>query len=201
MNIFQRGAVAFIWIVLRFLYRIDIKHIDRIPEKSAILAPNHVSFIDAALIAAHVRRPVHFAMHWRIYKWFKWIVRPMGAFPIASKEENAQIYQEAFQHMRWALIKGDLVCIFPEGMLTLDGELNPFRNGVLKLLDLYPTLTVPIALKGLWGTYFSRAKPGWFKLPVRWMSKITMEVGEPLTKVQVEKRLEPAVRKMIGDDR
>lgn len=197
MNIFQHATTAFIWIVLRFLYRIDVLHLDRIPKHGAILAPNHVSFIDAVLISAHVRRPVAFAMYWKIYNKLSWIVRPLGAFPIASKSENPQVYELAFYHMANELRSGNLVCIFPEGMLTTDGELNEFRNGILKLLKLHPVETVPIALKGLWGTYFSKKKRGIFKLPDRWMSKIVMEVGYPLPPNDIVE-LEPQIRKMLS---
>jgi 1-acyl-sn-glycerol-3-phosphate acyltransferase len=189
---------AFLWCLLRLLYRIKVTGTQNIPARGGILAPNHVTFLDAILVAAHVRRPLKFAMYWKIYNRVAWIVRPFGAIPIAPKSENPEIYENFFKEMRCHLIGGGLVCIFPEGKLTTDGSLNEFRAGILKLLAAYPTITVPVALNGLWGTYFSKQNPKLIKWPSRWMSKIEMTFGEPLSKVEVEDGLlEKSVRKMV----
>lgn len=196
MNLYQRFIRATVWVVLRFIYRIEVRHVNRIPRRAAVLAPNHVTFLDAVLIAAHLRRPVAFAMYWKIYNRTAWLVKPLGAFPIAGKDENREIYDAAFRHMHNTLFAGDLVCIFPEGMLTLDGELNPFKGGIQKLVARQPEPVVPVALKGLWGTLFSKYKRGG-KLPDRWMSKISMDFGQPIAPADVGAKLEPTVRKML----
>ena len=54
------------------------------------------------------------------------------------------------------LDEGDLLCIFPEGGITRDGELGEFKGGVMKLLETHPVPVVPLALQNLWGSYFSR---------------------------------------------
>ena len=171
---------AFIWVLLRFLYQVRVRHADRIPDGAAVLVPNHVSMIDAGLIAAHVKRRVHYAMHWKIYRALKWLVAPLGAFPIASRDEDPAMYEESFARIAAILDKGELLCIFPEGQLTLDGEVVPFRKGLLKILERNPVPVVPIGLRGLWGSYFSRKKSGLLKWPVHYMAPIEMVVGEPL---------------------
>ncbi len=126
-------------------------------------------------------------MYWKLYRIFGFIVAPMGAFPIAGKSENAAIFDAAFDTMSRTLEEGGIVCIFPEGMLTLDGEMNRFRLGIMKVLERNPVPIIPVALCGLWGSYFSKKKPGVFKLPDHFMAEITMLVGPPLppdTKVQ-----------------
>ena len=181
MNIFQATVKAWVWAFLRFLYRVRVRGTKNLPrEGAAILVPNHVTFLDAMLIAAHVERPVRYAMYWKIFNKLKWIVAPMGAFPIASKEENQIVYDSAFQTMRDTLASGGLLCIFPEGKLTTDGRMNEFRPGILKLLESQPVPVIPVGLGGLWGSYFSRKKKGLFKLPEHWMAKITMVVGTPM---------------------
>lgn len=194
-----RHAVrALFWTILRFIYRIDIHRSKYIPKTgAAVLAPNHVSYIDAILISSHIRRPVRFAMHWKIYKGLKWLVAPMGAFPIASKEENEAIYNRAFEIMAETLEAGKLVCIFPEGMLTRNGNMNPFRNGILKIIERNPVPVIPIALTGLWGSYFSRKKDGVFKLPDHFMAKIRMIVGRPMEPPVEIGLLEKEVRDLI----
>lgn len=171
---------AFVWIVLRFIYRIDVQGLNRIPDGPAVLTPNHVSYIDAALVSAHIPRRITFVMYWKIYNRFRWIVAPLGAIPIASKTENEIVYRDAFRLMGEALERGELVCLFPEGMLTRDGEMNQFQRGLKKLLAAHPVPVVPIGLTGLYGTYFSRKYDGVFHLPDRWMSKIKMRVGKPV---------------------
>lgn len=173
----MRSFKALVWLLLRLLYRIRVTGLRNLPEGAALLTPNHVSYIDAALIAAHINRPVHYAMYWKIHKRLKWIVAPLGAFPIAPKDESPEIYERAFDRIEEALLAGELVCIFPEGMLTRTGQMNEFRNGVKKIVARNSVPIVPVALAGLWGTYFSRKKSGIFKLPDRWMSKITMTIG------------------------
>lgn len=178
MNLFQRGIKASVWVGLRFLYRVRVRQGQNIPKTGpAILIPNHVSFIDAVLIAAHVNRPVRYAMHWKIYEKCKWIVAPMGAFPIAGKD-NPEVYAKAFEIMDATLADGGLLCIFPEGMITTTGEMNPFRNGILKLLRRNPVPVIPVGIRGLWGSYFSKKKKGVFKLPDHWGAKIEMVVGD-----------------------
>ena len=181
MNPIQHFIKAFLWCLLRVLYRVHVRHADRIPRTgAAILTPNHIAAIDAGLIAAHVSRPVRYAMYWKIYNRLSWIVKPLGAFPIASIEESPEIYKRAFEIIAETLDNGGLLCIFPEGALTLDGEIAEFRNGILKITERNPVPVIPIGLTGLWGTYFSRKKPGVFKLPDRWMARISMIVGEPI---------------------
>ena len=55
-----------------------------------------------------------------------------------------------------ALADGDLVCIFPEGRITDTGELYPFRPGIARIVEHTPVPVVPMALRGLWGSFFSR---------------------------------------------
>jgi 1-acyl-sn-glycerol-3-phosphate acyltransferase len=187
MNIFQRGCRAAVWIALRLLYRVRVHHIDRIPKSGgAILTPNHVSLLDALLIAAHTPRTVHYAMYYKIYAWTKWITAPMGAFPIAGKTENPAVYEAAFDHISACLEAGDLVCIFPEGAITLTGEMQPLRGGVLKIKQRNQVPIIPVGLKGLWGSYFSYRKKGLLKLPDHFMAKIEMTVGHPHDDIALE---------------
>ena len=55
---------------------------------------------------------------------------------------------------------GEIVGIFPEGRLTRSGELNPFRPGIERIVAETPVPVVPMALHGLWGSFFSRFANG-----------------------------------------
>ncbi len=91
------------------------------------------------------------------------------------------LYEEAFARIQSALEQGELVCIFPEGQITQDGQMSPFRPGILRVLDAKPVPVVPIALQGLWGSLFSRkGGQAFFKLPRRMFARIGLVVGEPI---------------------
>jgi 1-acyl-sn-glycerol-3-phosphate acyltransferase len=150
--------VAFI--ATRLVYRFKVRGDENIPvEGAAILVCNHVSFVDPVLLMAASPRPIYFIMDHRIFATplLGWFFRLAGAIPIASQRENPAIYEQAFARARKVLEAGDLLCIFPEGAITRDGELGEFKGGVMKLLETNPVPVVPLALQNLWGSYFSRA--------------------------------------------
>jgi 1-acyl-sn-glycerol-3-phosphate acyltransferase len=89
-----------------------------------------------------------------------WLFRLGKAIPIAPQKVDARIYDDAFAEARRVLEEGDLLCIFPEGGLTKDGTLQPFKGGIMKILETHPVPVVPIALTNLWGSFFSRAEGG-----------------------------------------
>ena len=68
--------------------------------------------------------------------------------------------ERAFAEVARALREGEVVGIFPEGKLTADGELNPFRPGIQQIVATTPVPVVPLALRGLWGSFFSRSYEG-----------------------------------------
>jgi len=182
-----------IWILIHTLYRVRAKNLQNIPETgSAVLVANHVSFVDALIIAGSVRRPVRFVMYHKIFKIpvMNFIFRTAKAIPIAGRREDEAMYNRAFDEMKQAVDDGQLVCIFPEGQITYDGELNPFKPGVLTLLDDRPVPVIPMALRGLWGSLFSRKDgPAMKKLPRRMFAKIELVVGEPIEAADVTMEL------------
>ena len=166
--------VAFV--ITRFVYRFKVRGDEHIPtEGAAILVCNHVAFVDPVLLMAASPRPIRFIMDHKIFA-----MPVLGAFfklakaiPIAPQREDPAAYEAAFAKARAVLDDGDLLCIFPEGALTRDGELGEFKGGVMKLLESNPVPVVPLALQNLWGSYFSRkggsamSKPfsrGWFNV-------------------------------------
>ncbi len=153
--------------VLRFLaylvtvsvYRLKLTKTENIPaEGAALLVANHVSFADAVLLMAASPRPIRFVMYYRIFESpvLGWFFKLARAIPIASKMEQPATYAAAFDAIDAALANDELVCIFPEGAITHDGRLQPFKAGVTKILAARPVPVVPVALKGLWGSFFSR---------------------------------------------
>lgn len=142
------------------MYRLKRKGLEQIPEKgAALLVCNHVSFVDAILIFGSSPRPIRFIMESAIFRnrVLGPLFRAVGAVPIAPRSKEPEVYEAAFEKVREYLDAGELVCIFPEGMLTLTGAMNEFRGGTLRILKDSPVPVVPMALRGLWGSLFSRA--------------------------------------------
>lgn len=173
-----------IWLLITTLYRVRPSGLEKLPESGpAILAPNHVSFIDALIIAGTVRRPVRFVMYYKIFNIpvLSFIFRTARAIPIAGRREDEAMYAQAFVQMREALDAGELLCVFPEGQLTRDGEIGEFRPGILQVLKTHPVPVYPIALQGLWKSLFSRrGGRAFFKWPRRLFARIGVVIGDAL---------------------
>ena len=193
-----------IWILVSVLYRIRVRGLENIPDEGpALIVSNHVSFMDALIIGGTVRRPVRFVMDHSIFKVpvLNFIFRTARAIPIAPAREDAGTLAAAYDRIDAELADGNVVCIFPEGKLTADGEMNEFRRGVEQILERRPVPVVPIALQGLWGSFFSRqggkAMSRW---PRRFWSKIALVAGEPVpATVASASHLESRVRALRGD--
>ena len=170
-----------IWLLSHSMYRVEHRDLERIPDEGpALLVCNHVSFVDALLIGGAVRRPIRFVMYYKIFRLpvLNFIFRTAGAVPIAGRSEDPQVYEQAFKRIAQYLADGELVCIFPEGKLTTDGEIDEFKGGVTRVLEQTPVPVVPLALLGLWGSFFSRdPAKGFFR---RLWSRVVLVAGQPV---------------------
>ena len=158
------------WLLIKAAYRLRSEGLENIPrEGAAVLVANHVSFVDAVVIMGASPRPIRFVMDYRIFKTplLGFIFRHCGAIPIAPGKEDPALMEKAFAEVSQALADGDLVGIFPEGSITRDGELQPFRSGITRILATNPVPVVPLALSGLWGSYFSRVDGAAMTTPFR----------------------------------
>ncbi len=151
------------WIATHLIYRFEVEGDEHIPtEGAAILVCNHVSFVDAVLLMAASPRPIRFIMDHKIFRIpvLGAMFKLAKAIPIAPQKVDAAIYDNAFAEARRVLDDGELLCIFPEGGITQDGTLQPFKGGVMKILETHPVPVVPLALTNLWGSFFSRVNDG-----------------------------------------
>lgn len=149
-----------VWMLVHLVYRVDKTRLENIPERGpALLVCNHVSFVDALVLAGCIRRPIRFVMYFKIFQLplLNFIFRTANAIPIAGAREDPEMMERAFDAISDALRDGELVCIFPEGKLTETGDMDSFKPGVSRILERDPVGVVPLALRGLWGSFFSRA--------------------------------------------
>ena len=179
------------FVMSRLAYRFRVQGGEHIPESgAAILVCNHVSFVDAVLLMAASPRPISFMMDHRIFTIpvLGTLFRLAKAIPVASKTEDATMYDQAFAAAGRVLDEGDLLCIFPEGAITRDGALQPFKGGIMKVLETHPVPVVPMGLQNLWGSFFSRVEAGVaMRKPFRrgWFSRVTLVVGKAVPASEV----------------
>jgi 1-acyl-sn-glycerol-3-phosphate acyltransferase len=194
-----------VWMLIHSVYRLEKSGLERIPDEgAAVIVCNHVSFVDALVIAAACPRPIRFVMDHRIFRLpvISFVFRTGRAIPIAPAKEDPEMMEHAFAEIAKALQEGDLVAIFPEGRITDTGEMYPFRPGIKRILDATPVPVVPIALRGLWGSFFSRkdgaamSKP-WRFIPFR---RIGLAVGAAVpAAAAAPETLQASVLAMRGD--
>jgi len=194
------------WILINLLYRLRTTGSDSIPaDGPAVLVCNHVSFIDALIVGGSIRRPVRFVMYYKIFqiRFLNYLFRTAKAIPIASAKEDADLLDAAFDQIDAELEAGNLVCIFPEGSITRDGEISTFRSGIEKITARRAVPVIPIAITGLWGSWFSRRRSGGLRrIPGRLFARVEVHIGQAISAGDANAgTLELLVRTLRGQSR
>lgn len=148
-----------VWVLSKIIYKVTYKKKNRLPETgAAVLVCNHISYVDWLIIQSASRRPIRFVMHYRFLQipMTGWLFSIAGVIPIASQKDNPEVLQAAMDEIEQVLARGELLCIFPEGTLTKDGEIGEFRRGIERIVEKSPAPVVPMALSGMWESLFAR---------------------------------------------
>jgi len=194
-----------VWMLIHTVYRLRVEALEQVPEEGpAVIICNHVSFVDPLVIMAACPRPIRFVMDHHIFRWpvMNFVFRSSKAIPIAPAKEDPTMMEKAFDEVGKALDAGDLVGIFPEGKITGDGNINPFRPGITRILARNPVPVVPMALRGLWGSFFSRKDGPAMTKPFRRgvLSRIELVVGAAVpAAAALPERLQADVTALRGD--
>ena len=168
------------------LYRLKVVNEAAIPrEGPALIVGNHVSFIDWLVVLGGIHRPVRFVM-WNSYYQLpivSYLFKDARAIPIASGKNDPEILAAAYEEIDKGLEEGCLICLFPEGQISPDGEVGEFRKGVERILERRSVPVVPFALKGLWNSLFSRQPDRSFFSKVRrlFRPRVSLVFGERIT--------------------
>lgn len=194
------------WIYVSLFYRVRITGVeDNVPDEGpALLVCNHVSYMDPLVISAAVPRPIRFVMYYKIFRipGMNWVFRAHRAIPIAGAKEDPAVLEAAFAEVQAALQAGELVCIFPEGALTKDGEIAPFKGGVERILAANPVPVVPMALTGLWDSMWSKrdTRLGRLRVPRRLRAAVGLVADPPVPgETASAASLEARVRELRGE--
>lgn len=192
-----------VWILIHSVYQLRKSGLERIPEEGpAVFVCNHVSFVDALVISAACRRPIRWVMDNGIFRipLLSFFFRTVRAIPIAPAKEDSGILAQAYDSIAQALAEGELVGLFPEGGLTSDGEMGPFRPGIRQILERTPVPVIPMALSGLWQSLFARNRDKLrYATRLLW-KKIALAIGEPIDPAKATTdHLRATVLRLRGD--
>ncbi len=171
------------WVLVKVLYRLRVQGVEEhVPDEGpALIVCNHVSYMDALIVAGCIPRPVRFVMYHKIFRIpvMRWIFKTARAIPIAPAKEDAALMAHAFEEIRSTLAGGGLVGIFPEGKLTSDGQIAGFKRGIERMLEMEPVPVVPMALRGMWTSMWSKrdGRMGRMRVPRRIRAEVELIAG------------------------
>ncbi len=183
----------FLSIVFRALFRLEVKGLENVDKAghNAIIALNHVSFLDPPLAVSILpKRPVFaidvaMSKHWWIQPFLKF-VRTMALDPLRPFSVRDLIN---------AVRDGNMLVIFPEGRITVTGSLMKVYDGAAMIADKSDAMVVPVRIEGPEATFFSRLKSA--QVRRRLFPKITVTILEPV-KFQVDPELKGRKRRQAA---
>ncbi len=154
--------IFFCRILTPIFYKLDHEGEEKMPEEGAVVvAINHVSFVDPVVSASQFKRPPRFMMDKSYFDdlWpLRFFFTAARTIPLVPYKQDPTYLQQAMDMADDTLKKGEAVALFPEGFITSDGEMISFKDGVSRLVERTPAPVLPVALCGLWGSWFSRIK-------------------------------------------
>ncbi|MGY4877487.1 acyl-[ACP]--phospholipid O-acyltransferase [Vreelandella aquamarina] len=165
-------------------YRVDVHGVENLPAQGGVLLlGNHISWVDWAMVQIACPRPVRFVMLKNIYqRWYlRWFFKALGCIPL----ERGTGAENALAAVAEQLNNGEVVCLFPEGAISHNGQLGAIRRGYERACQMAnPTVCiVPFYLRGLWGSQFSRSSSKLKELRNAPLHRsVVMAFGKPLAK-------------------
>lgn len=171
---FAHAIKASLGRLLLAMYRVDLIGWDHVPDGGAILAGNHVSYLDPALLWSVARRPVHFVAKVELWepRLLGWALDHLWAFPVKRGSADREMISAA----TGLLGAGELVGMFPEGTRKRDSdsdELGAAHGGVAFLAIRAGVPVVPVGIAGT-----EEALPAGAKMPR--FPRVTIVVGQPI---------------------
>lgn len=191
--------------VVQGLWRVKVEGRKHVPKKGpAILASNHLSFLDHFVLGSSIRRQIFYiskAQHFErpVRRWFftRW-----GVIPLNRGEGD----REAFDRSVDVLKSGHLYAIYPEGTRSLDGKLHRGHTGVARLHLLTGAPIVPVAMLGTFEALpKGRSRPRLNKCGVRFGPPLDFSdrreaVGDRAALRQITEEVMRAIQKLSGQE-
>ncbi|WP_211262519.1 lysophospholipid acyltransferase family protein [Nitriliruptor alkaliphilus] len=163
-------------------------------DEPAILACNHLSFIDSILLPVAIPRPVYYlgkADYWDSWKT-RWFFQGTGVVPVqrAGKGSGDAALATGVDILR----RGELLGIYPEGTRSPDGRLYRGKTGPVRMALEAGVPIIPCAVLGT-----DRAMPTGKYIPNR--HPVTVRYGAPLDFSRyADRRTDPFVLRSATDE-
>jgi len=181
------------------IYRIRVVGRENIPARGgALFVCNHLSFVDALLLAASTERNIRFILFQDIYEtpFIKPLADLMKAIPISSNLRPREMIR-SLRAASDAIREGRVVCIFAEGEITRLGRMLPFRRGMERIMKDLDAPIIPVHLDGVWGSIFSFQRGRFFwKLPRRIPYPVTVSFGQAMPASATAMEVRQAVQEL-----
>ncbi len=193
--------------VTRFFYLMRLRGEAQWPmQGAALMVCNHVTVIDVMFVAMLGPRQVLMLVDPKVMKTkgLGWFYRRIPAVGLVSAAVDPVAHAHAIDCARQALDHGQLVCVFPEGAITPDGQLHPFMDVVPAILEQRQVPVIPAALQKMWGSSFSRIAGEPMRKPFRRgiYNRIGFLLGPALTaKEATTERLQAEVARLLAEPR
>jgi len=162
---------ALCWLLLKIFWRMEIKGIENLPENGGfIIASNHVSYLDPAVLVASLNRKIYFITKKEVFKnaFLSFILNKLNAFSVDRDNVDMLAFKKAMNILREEKVLG----IFPEGTRSSNGELQELKLGAIKIAM---KTGVPILPVGISGTH--KIYPRGIKFPILFKHKIIVKYG------------------------
>ena len=197
---FQTTRLA-VQLLINCMYRVRVKGLENVPPHGgALVVANHVSWADGVLLGLACPRHPRMVAYAKYFEspWLNWFGRLGRIIPIGTTRKSMA---ESIRQAREALHNGEIVCIFPEGGISRDGQMQEFRPGFLAILKDTDVPVVPAYLGGLWGSIFSYEGGRFFwKWPKHWRYPVTIRFGRPIERAESVEEVQRAVEE-LGSER
>ncbi|MDD5014133.1 MAG: lysophospholipid acyltransferase family protein [Atribacterota bacterium] len=164
---------ALFWLLLKIFWRMEIIGIENLPERGGlIIASNHVSYLDPAVLAASLNRKIYFIAKKEIFKndFISFIFKNLNAISVDRKNADILAFKKAIDILREEKVLG----IFPEGTRSSDGDLQELKLGAIRIAM---KTGVPILPVGIIGTH--QIYPRGIIFPILFKHKIIVRYGTP----------------------
>ena len=156
-------------------YKVEVKgmgNFKAIQNEKIVIVANHLSYLDAALLATYFPSRLTFAINTKVAQ--HWLIKPflklIETFPLDPTNPMAA------KSLIETIKDKNHVVIFPEGRITVTGSLMKVYEGSGMIADKSGAHIVPVRIDGAQYTPFSRLKGN---IRTRWFPKITLTVLEP----------------------
>ena len=164
---------AICWLILKIFWRMEVIGTENVPERGGvIIASNHVSYLDPAVLTASFNRKIYFLTKKEVFKnnFISFLLKNLNAISVDRENTDILAFKRAINTLREEKVLG----IFPEGARSSNGELQELKLGTIKIAM---KTGVPILPVGIIGTH--KIYPRGIKFPILFRHKIIVKYGAP----------------------